>query len=180
MSGFPITSLPTQEIPEPVPGACCLSAEADDPHLPSTQAVNGYQIKATDGIIGHVCDFIMDDKSWAIQQLVVKDGGWLSGTKVLIDTAIVEGLSYEESLVLVRATRDTIRQSPPLPVKLIARVSERLPVEPIGSEIRLVRAAIGVGWKWLAEIATIAKGVTIRSWHRLLVRGKPQWLSDSI
>lgn len=119
MSGFPITSLPPQENPVAVPSSsssCCCPTEADDPHLRSTQAVNGYQIKATDGTIGHVCDFIMDDKSWAIQQLVVKIGGWLSGTKVLIDTAIVDRISYEESLVLVRSTRDAIRQSPPLPL----------------------------------------------------------------
>ncbi|MEK7414276.1 MAG: integrase core domain-containing protein [Planctomycetota bacterium] len=37
---------------------------------------------------------------------------------------------------------------------------------------RLARAAGGVGWKRMAEIATIVKATTIRSWHRLLARGK--------
>lgn len=37
---------------------------------------------------------------------------------------------------------------------------------------RLARAASGVGWKRLAEIATVAKGATIRGWHRLMVKGK--------
>ncbi len=37
---------------------------------------------------------------------------------------------------------------------------------------RLARAASGVDWKRLAEIATVAKGATIRSWHRLMVKGK--------
>ncbi len=113
MSGFPITNLavdgaPADEVTAPV-------SDTDDPHLRSAQAVNGYQIRATDGTIGHVCDFIMDDKSWGIQQLVIKTGGWLSETKVLLNTADVVRISYEESLVYVSATREAIRQAPPLP-----------------------------------------------------------------
>ena len=132
LSGFPIVNLTTQDQsdplpetgnlttpyqPNPLPVAGSVPATVDDPHLRSTQAVNGYQIMATDGTIGHICDFIMDDKSWAIQQLVVKTGGWLSGTKVLIDTPNVERISYEESLVYIRATREAVRQSPQLPVE---------------------------------------------------------------
>ncbi len=37
---------------------------------------------------------------------------------------------------------------------------------------RLARAAAGVGWKRLAEVATVAKAATIRSWHRLMLKGK--------
>lgn len=117
MSGFPITNLPAQDLSERLPAADGAPAQADDPHLRSTQAVGGYQIRASDGTIGHVCDFIMDDKSWSIQQLVVKLGGWLSSSRVLIDTAVVERISYEESLVHVRSSRDDIRRAPPLPAE---------------------------------------------------------------
>jgi putative transposase len=59
----------------------------------------------------------------------------------------------------------------------IARLHEELPK---GHKLRftdawrkrLARAATGVGWKRLAEIATVAKGETIRGWHRLMVKGK--------
>jgi len=115
MSGFPITNMPPVDLAGAVATEDIGPSESDDPHLRSTQAVNGYQLMARDGTIGHVCDFIMDDKCWAIQQLVVKIGGWLSGTKILIDTSIVERISYEESLVHVRANRDAIRLSPPQP-----------------------------------------------------------------
>ncbi len=37
---------------------------------------------------------------------------------------------------------------------------------------RLARAAVGVGWKRLGEIATVAKVATIRGWHRLMQKGK--------
>ncbi len=37
---------------------------------------------------------------------------------------------------------------------------------------RLARAAVGIGWKRLAEIATVAKASTIRHWERLMRKGK--------
>jgi hypothetical protein len=41
-----------------------------DPHLRSSTNVIGYYIQATDGEIGHVEDFLVEDSSWAI-----RDGG---------------------------------------------------------------------------------------------------------
>ncbi len=41
--------------------------KAWDPHLRSTHAVGGYHIQATDGEIGHVEDFVIDDETWAIR-----------------------------------------------------------------------------------------------------------------
>jgi hypothetical protein len=117
MSGYPVSSLPAQDLAERIPAASPDLTAADDPHLRSTQAVNGYQIMASDGTIGHVCDFIMDDQAWAIRQLVVKIGGWLSGTKVVIDTAIVESISYTQSLIHARATREDIRRALSLSVE---------------------------------------------------------------
>ncbi len=37
---------------------------------------------------------------------------------------------------------------------------------------KLARAAAGVGWKRMAEIASVAKATTIRGWHRLMIAGK--------
>jgi hypothetical protein len=45
--------------------------KAWDPHLRSTQEVSGYHIQATDGEIGHVKDFIIDDETWAIRYLII-------------------------------------------------------------------------------------------------------------
>ena len=38
---------------------------------------------------------------------------------------------------------------------------------------KLARAAADVGWKRLAEIATVARAGTIRQWHQLMLNGKP-------
>ena len=74
--------------------------------------MNGYHIKASDGIIGHVCDFMMDDQSWAIRQLVVKTGHRFSGKEVQIPTSKVDRISYEESTVFVNLTKEAVEQSP--------------------------------------------------------------------
>jgi hypothetical protein len=82
-----------------------------DAHLRSTRAVNGYHLQATDGIVGHVCDFMMDDESWAIGQLVVKTGHRFTGKEVLIPVSKVDQISYEESTVFVKLTKEAVEQS---------------------------------------------------------------------
>ena len=81
-------------------------------HLRSTQAVSGYHVQATDGIIGHVCDFMMDDKSWAIGQLVVKIGHRFTGNEVLVPVSKVERISYDESTVFVNLAKEAVEKSP--------------------------------------------------------------------
>jgi len=82
-------------------------------HLRSTQAVNGYHVQATDGLSGHVCDFMMDDQSWAIRHLVVKIGHRLSGKEVEIPADKVIRISYEESTVFVNLTMAGLERSSP-------------------------------------------------------------------
>jgi len=112
MSGFPILELPAKPLPsEPATASGPHLKHADD-HLRSAQAVNGYHIKASDGTIGHVCDFMMDDQSWAIRQLVIKTGHRFSGKEVQIPTSNVDRISYEESTVYVNLTAEAVEQSP--------------------------------------------------------------------
>lgn len=112
LSGFPILELP----PKPLPGELATEngrpPESTDAHLRSTQAVNGYHIQATDGTIGHVCDFAMDDQTWAISQLVIKTGHRLSGKDVQIPTSAVSRISWDESAVFVNLTREAVERSP--------------------------------------------------------------------
>jgi hypothetical protein len=42
--------------------------------------MEGYAVGATDGAIGHVKDFYLDDEAWVIRYLVVDTGGWLSSS----------------------------------------------------------------------------------------------------
>ena len=112
LSGFPILELPAgPRLSEKTAPVGPLTGGAD-PHLRSTQAVNGYQLKTSEEIIGHVCDFMVDAASWAIGQLVVKTGHRLSGKEVLIEVKNVSRISYEESTVFATMTPAPVPQSP--------------------------------------------------------------------
>ena len=47
-----------------------------DTHLRSTNAVSGYHIQASDGEVGNVEDFIVDDETWAIRYLIINTRNW--------------------------------------------------------------------------------------------------------
>jgi sporulation protein YlmC with PRC-barrel domain len=113
MRGFPVLDVPPKFSPAGPPAATGPKAERADAHLRSTQAVNGYHIQASDGIIvGHVCDFMMDAKSWAIRQLVVRIGHRFTGKEVQLAMSQVEQISYQESTVFVKLTKDAVEKSP--------------------------------------------------------------------
>ena len=86
--------------------------DAWDPNLRSTRDVTGYHIQALDGEIGHVEDFIIDDRTWAIRYLVVDTKNWLAGRRVLVSPQWIGRLSWEESKVFVSLSRELIKQSP--------------------------------------------------------------------
>ncbi len=86
--------------------------KAWDPHLRSTNDVSGHHIQASDGDIGHVEDFIIDDETWAIRYLVIDTRNWWPGKKVLVATQWIESVSWSELKVFVNLTREAIRQSP--------------------------------------------------------------------
>ena len=83
-----------------------------DPHLRSTHDVNGHHIQAADGEIGHVDDFIIDDKTWAIRYLVIDTVNWWPGKKVLVAARWIERVSWNESKVFINLSRAAIKQAP--------------------------------------------------------------------
>lgn len=92
-------------------GLAAADAHAWDRHLRSTQEVTGYHIHASDGEIGHVAEFILDEL-WAIRYLVVATTNWLPGKKVLIAPTWIENVSWEEQKVSIGLTRETIKLAP--------------------------------------------------------------------
>lgn len=83
----------------------------DDKHLQSVQAVTGYHIQTVDGVIGHLSGMKVDDKSWAIRELVVDAGHWYAGKEILISPDKVVRISYEDSKVFVNLTKAEIQQA---------------------------------------------------------------------
>ncbi|HMJ89721.1 MAG TPA: PRC-barrel domain-containing protein [Candidatus Acidoferrum sp.] len=122
MSGFPILELPPSTLPTESATATELQSERADAHLRSTQAVKGYHLRSSEGVVGHVCDFMMDAQSWAIGQFVIKTAARFSDTDVLIPTKELERISYEESTVFVRATWNAAEQCPRVSPDVVAAV----------------------------------------------------------
>lgn len=86
--------------------------ETDDPHLRSTGEVAGYALQATDGRLGHVVDFLVEEESWAIRYLIVDPRSWWPGKHVLIATEWLTGVSWDRSEVAVDLSREQVRNAP--------------------------------------------------------------------
>jgi len=83
-----------------------------DPHLRSTEKVTGYYIHATDGEIGHVADYIVDDETWALRFLMVDTRNWWPGKSVLLAPHSITRVEWAESMVYVNLSRESVKQSP--------------------------------------------------------------------
>lgn len=83
-----------------------------DPHLRSAKELTGYHIEATDGAIGHVGDFIVDDETWGIRYMVVATSNWWPGKSVLIAPAWASRIAWLDRKVYVDMTQDAVKRSP--------------------------------------------------------------------
>lgn len=81
-------------------------------HTRSMRRVSTYYIEATDGRIGHVDDFLIDERTWEIRYLVVDTRNWLPGKKVLIAPQWINEVGWDDARVHVGLTRATIKGSP--------------------------------------------------------------------
>jgi hypothetical protein len=76
-------------------------------------ALRGYDIEATDGLIGTVSDFLFDDETWVLRWLVVDTGTWLVERKVLIHPSAIRAPTYEGGrTIAVSLTKAQIEDSP--------------------------------------------------------------------
>jgi hypothetical protein len=89
-----------------------IQRESNDSHLRSTEGVAGYSIEASDGDIGHVDGFVVDDEAWAIRYIEVATRNWWPGKKVLVSPAWIERVSWASSKVYVALRREAIKDGP--------------------------------------------------------------------
>lgn len=86
--------------------------DTDDPHLRSTGDVAGHHIRAEDGEIGHVEDFLIDDETWTIRYLVVDTRNRWPGKQILISPQWIERVSWRDAKVFINLPRETIKRAP--------------------------------------------------------------------
>ncbi len=102
---YPLLEIPVpQESPDP--------NRHNDPHLRSTRHVTGYHIHATNGEIGHVIDFLVNDKNWELRYLVVDTGNWLPGKKVLISPSWIKSVNWDDDSITIDRMRESVKNSP--------------------------------------------------------------------
>lgn len=80
--------------------------EGGDPHLRSAKEVAGYQVEASDGPLGNIPDFIIDDQGWGILDLVVNTESSPDSHKVLVPTRWVSDVSWEGQRVQLTRGRE--------------------------------------------------------------------------
>ena len=135
----------------PAPSAADLAREQrwswaakarEDPHLRSARAVTGYYIQATDGDIGHVEDFLVDDQSWTIRYMLVDTTNWWAGKKVLVAPAWIKRVDWAASKVHVTVTRAQIKTSPEYePAREVDRALRDAAARPLWGTPLLARVA---------------------------------------
>ena len=82
-----------------------------DIHLRNIDDVTGYYIHASDGQFGHVSNFILDDDTWTITQLVIDTRKWLRRRQVVIDIAYVRAVQWYNYEVFVNMKIEEIEHS---------------------------------------------------------------------
>jgi sporulation protein YlmC with PRC-barrel domain len=82
------------------------------PHLRSTQSISGYHIHANDGDIGHLKDFIIDDQTWLITDLVIDTHNRLGGKKVLIPIRHIKEIQWDNFKIITDISKAFIKDCP--------------------------------------------------------------------
>jgi uncharacterized protein YrrD len=85
---------------------------SNDHHLRSSRVVLGYRIEASDDWVGHVADFLFDEKTWAMRYLMVDTRHWLHGKRVLISPQWTRAINWSERSLTAALKRREIEQSP--------------------------------------------------------------------
>ena len=97
-----------------------------DPHLRSVVAVTGCHLQASDGAIGHLENFMVDDATWTIDYLIVDTRNWWPGKHVLLSPHAVKDINYLDGKIRLNVSRDQVKGSPPWdPVTAIERAYQR-------------------------------------------------------
>jgi sporulation protein YlmC with PRC-barrel domain len=113
-AGFPLSTLPTDsaagERAAELERAAQERIEQSDSHLRSGAEIIGYGIEARDGSIGEVEDFVVEEGTWAIRDVVVDTNKWWPGGHVRVRPEHVERIDWDDRKMHLRLTRDEVKR----------------------------------------------------------------------
>jgi len=84
-----------------------------DSSLRSVTEIIGYHMEATDGPIGHIEDFILDDNGWQIKYITLDTKNWLPGQRVVISPHSIRDIDWINRSIYLTIDRAKIKSSPP-------------------------------------------------------------------
>jgi sporulation protein YlmC with PRC-barrel domain len=97
-----------------------------DPDLRSAHSVQSYHVHATDGTIGHVENFLIDDADWSIRYLVIDTRNWWPGAHVLLSPHAVKAVSWTDHAITLDVTCAQVKDSPPWkPLDIVDEMYEK-------------------------------------------------------
>jgi hypothetical protein len=111
--GGPLGAVPSSELMRREMKIDDSTRSKSDPTLRSAREVVGYHIHASDGAIGHVEDFLVEDGDWSIRYLVVDTKNWWPGNKVLISPLLVRTIRWADRQVNLGVDRESVKSSSP-------------------------------------------------------------------
>lgn len=124
LAAYPLGGVAWERPKDPATPPETSPAEAGDPHLRSSNEVSGYRIEASDGEIGHVDDFLFDERSWQIRYAVVDTRNWLPGRHVLVSPDWIAGVDWSDRRVRVTITCEAVKSSPEYEPQALTRDDE--------------------------------------------------------
>jgi sporulation protein YlmC with PRC-barrel domain len=86
--------------------------EPNDPHLCCTHQLFGYSLRATDGDIGRVEDFVIHDEDGSIRFLIIKIEKLLGTRRVLIRPCCITQVDRSEKKLIVNLCCHEVEASP--------------------------------------------------------------------
>ncbi len=80
--------------------------------LRSLKDLERYSVSASDGDIGSVANFLLDDERWVIRYLVVETEGFFDGRSVLVSPISFRTIDWSTQRFHLALTRDKVKHSP--------------------------------------------------------------------
>src|SRR5262245_66674593 len=83
--------------------------------LHSINSLRDFWIHATDGDLGAVSEFFVDERDWSIPWFTIDTGNCLPGKKVVLPTSAITRDDWDDRYLHVARRRDRILPSPRAP-----------------------------------------------------------------
>lgn len=96
-----------------------------DPHLRSSKEVIGYHVKAQDGAVGDIADFVLDTQGWIVRYAVIDGRSHCEGKKLLVAVDWIDSIHWKNSEVHVSISEKDVCNAPEYdPDRLLDRNQE--------------------------------------------------------